>query len=930
MSRPRLALVAGLAWRLARGHRRRLLLVVLLVAIGVAARVCVAALAEETARSVAHEARGLLGADLEVAGNQPLDAERLALVMRLMPPGSRTAREETLLTMARSDAPMHLHLVELHGISQEHPLGGRTVLADAHGRELPLDCLWQGGPGVAMPRTALDELGLALGDHVHLGGLVLPVRAELSEDPGMGSNPFVAGPRVLVPAEALAGSSLVGAGARVRYQLLVACPDTRQGQRLAEALRSAWHMERRLNAGFPGRIDSETGIQVRSASESQESLSRFFILLGDFLGLAGLASLLRGGVGVAGVMRAAVAGRLESAAVLQVLGAPPTSVQLLFAIQALALGALGGLVGALIGSLAENLVVWLLRTLLPVVVPFSLHPLVMAEGVALGALTAGFFAWLPILELGSLRPLAILRGDGAPAASRLAVLLLLASGFAVFALVAGMDAHSYSVGAILVGGLGLGAVLLRGLAALALPLLGRIRFGPVGLRMALGNLGRPGFRAGDAVMAIGMSALLLSSTACRESSIAQEFSAGSQLGRPSLFCIDIQVDQREDFRDTVHNAIGAEPRLAPMIIARLRAVVRPHLAGTAAPAAGDPVLPARFRDHEVRLSFRSELSQDERILPGGRWLADDAQHPEISLEEHFAGSLGVHLHDRLRLQVQGPTIEAEVTSLRRVDWLGLRPNFIILVSPSAIRDAPQTWIASIPALPQASRSRLIGIINGRFPTITVLDVADLANRIGSFVDSIGVAVRVVSLTTLLAGLVVLLGIAIATARERQQDAALLQVLGARPGQLLLMLGIEFGLLGGIGAVAGLAGGVALAWMQPGSLIDLPLVIPTLDLVLLAAACVALSAAAGLIACRRAVTAPPLETLREAWGPSGTSTARPYLGGRIRSGTGGGGRATCPGRGRSGRRRSNDGCSWTPHCCRWRWAGGGRRAGPRSR
>jgi len=847
-----------LGWWMARGQRTRMWLLVSCIAVGVAARVCVASFSVEVETSITREARSLLGADLEIGANAPLDEAHRASLTRLLPRGATLEEQTGLATMVVAPFSGNSHLVELHAVEPNHPISGVTVIHGAQGQVLPIDVLFQSQPTAVMTRAGMDLLDVPLGGELVFNHLTVRLVGELDADPGLGANVFALGPRVLMSRANLAKTDLLGYGARVRYSTLITCPNPMQGEALAGMIRRAWRIPEHATQGFAGRVESDNGLIVRTAPESQSAIANFFHTLSDFLSLVSLASLLLGGVGVASVVRAAVAERLDSVATIQVIGASPATVQRLFIGQALVLGLIGGVAGAILGVVAQNLLVWLLAAALPIHVPLSIDPRGMVVGVGLGILTAGFFAWLPVYQVRGLTPLGIMRGEE-PAAARLASVGIAVLGFLVFGLVAAWESGSWVVGPIFVAALVVGAVTLAALARIILPLLARVRVGVFAIRHGLGNLGRAGFHPGSAVVAIGLSALIFGSTQVHQASISHELNPGRQGGLPSLFCLDIQQEQVADFTSLIHAACGADPLLAPQIHGRLRQIIYAE-PGThrAKPSNKDE----EYRGREQNLSYREYLDSEEQVV-AGRWLHDDPDHPEASLERRYAANLGVGLHDTLRFEVQGVMIDAEITSLRNVDWRGIRPNFFILLSPSALKDAPQSYIASVPTLDEATRGRLQTVIASRFPNVSSIDVADVALRISLIIDRITQAVEVMGGFTLAAGLVVLLGIALSTARERQLDAALISVLGGRPRTLVLSLITEFAALGAVGGLVGLGLAVAVGYLQVHEQLNIPISIPYLKLGALWATITAVCAIAGPLGCRKAIMAPPLQALRDA-------------------------------------------------------------------
>jgi putative ABC transport system permease protein len=852
-----------LAWWQARGQTARLWLLIACVALGIAARVGIGTFSHAVERALAREARPLLGGDLEIAGRAPLDADHSADLDRLLPRGARRTAQVGFVSMVAGPEGRS-HLVEVRGVEAGHPLGGRTRALGADGAELPLSALEGPEPAIFAQRELLDLLGLPIGGTLRLGTSEVRVAGVLREDPGMGANPFVLGPRVLIALARARETGLLGPGARARWSTLVACEDPAEGERLAKTLRSRWGLPERGARGFGGRVETPSGIEVRSAAEAQESTARFFRNLGDFLRLVALAALLLGGVGIASMVRGFVVERLESVAALQVLGAAPGRVARIWLLLALGVGLAGGIVGAFAGAAFADLLAWLLAERLPVPLGYGVDPGQMAIGAALGVGAAGLFAALPLLEVGRLSPLAIMRGDATLPRVRLASAGMLVGGLALVAVVAALDSRTWLGGPLFVGVVAVEGLVLYGLARVALPLLARLRPRSFGARHGLSNLARPGFRPAAAAAAIGLATLIVASTLIYQVSLGRELDPGRREAMPSLFAIDLQVDQRDEFAALVRQAAGCDPLLAPVVHARFRGM-EGAVAGThGARERLDAHAAERgewFRNREQNLSWRDELGPDERII-AGTWMHDDPDHPEASLEKSFASSIGATVGSRIAFDIQGVTVEAAVTSIRTVRWAGLKPNFFILLNASALRDAPQTWVASVPALDSEARARLQAGIVSHFPNVTVIDVTEAATRIRGIVDRIIEAVQVMGAFALAAGLVVLLGIGLSTARERRVDAALIAMLGGRPRTLITSLSVEFGALGLLSGLIGLGLAIALGWAQLTLVAELPLAVPWGQLAILAAAVAVICAVAGVLACRRAISAPPLEALRE--------------------------------------------------------------------
>ena len=207
-------------------------------------------------------------------------------------------------------------------------------------------------------------------------------------------------------------------------------------------------------------------------------------------------------------------------------------------------------------------------------------------------------------------------------------------------------------------------------------------------------------------------------------------------------------------------------------------------------------------------------------------------------------------------------MSAEVTSLRRVDWTTFRPNFFVLLTPSALAGAPHTWIASLPVLPPVQRSAFQAALAERFPGAVAFDVSEIVAKVLALIERLAVVIRIIALLALAAGLAVLIGMALATAASRQQDAALLLVLGARRRTLRAAIAAEFTLIGLLAGGLGASLAVAGSWFVVGAVVGLEVSIPWSQLAVLVAAVAGGCALTGAWACRSAWRVEPLAVLRE--------------------------------------------------------------------
>jgi putative ABC transport system permease protein len=840
-----------LAWRLARGQSGRIGLLIICMALGICARVCLGSLSSALDQALIAEARPLLGADIEISANEPLSAEQREIINQWLPSGATSTSCVRFTTMAFAPSTNQARTVEVRAVAPGYPLHGVVSTSVGSIADLQND-----EPRVFVQQELLTQFSLRLGESIRLGTQLFRIVGVVTNEPGMGMNPFALGPRVLMAEKHLSTTGLTGFGARTRYSLLIGCAESAVEQTVKN-MRHGLGVEKNNN-------ERGGGLLVRSASGASETVERAYDRIGDFLRIIALAAILLGGVGVASVVRGYVSEQKDAIATLMMLGATPQRVAQVFLLQCLVLGAAGGLFGALLGVILQFIILSLGQAIFtfPAFAVFDVA--VVGGGVLLGIAVAYGFGLIAVAELHGLQPAAVLRSDQQTFSRTLrlwltcAGVILAAMGLAVY------EARSWIIGPVIVGVLVLGAGMTALVGAQLLKLPARLMRGGrgeifFGIRHGLRNLTRPGFRPLAAVVAIAAAAHLLATITTYRTSLSADLQGGNTQ-RPGVFCIDIQADQLEEFRSFIQASYQVEPIVSHVVRARLQTINGQEPAAVSGGTReGDR---QRFmRGREQRLSWRTELGPDERIIEGA-FMPENGERIEASLEQRFAGDIGAKMGDILSFDIQGVSLEATVTSIRQVTWVNLRPNFFILLSPHALRDAPGSWVGAIAQLPEQQQRQIVPAMTQKFPGITAFDVAEIGVKLQAMIERISYAVNGLGWFCFAAGIFVLIGIGIGTARARRQDAALLAVLGSGQRTIYASLAAEFGTQAALAGACGIVLGVAHAYIILHYFAQIRAVIPFFELGLLLLVLVIIGIVAGFISCRQVFRVRPLIILRE--------------------------------------------------------------------
>ena len=838
-----LRFAVGMALRETRAGWRHAVTLLTCVALGVASLVSVGSLAAELQRTLAREAKTLLGGDVEVRAPRAVPASVTDALERLRMAGALTVHIRTLVGMARS-VDGASQLVEVKAVAGRYPLYGRLETRPVR----PLAELLS-GDGALVEDALMTRLGLRVGDRFALGDVTVSVRGVLVKEPDRPTTLVNLGPRVLIDTATLDRTGLVTFGSRVRHRWLLRLPGTLTPAQARATLAAA---------------AEDPSIRVSAYDEAQPGLKKFLDQLRVYLGLVGMVTLLVGGVGVAASMATFMRRRRPVVAILKCLGAESRLLLVTYVVQTGLIGLAGGLLGMVIGVALLPALVAVTRGIVPFAITGEPDPATMARGVAMAVAVTLLCALWPLLRVRDVRPAEVLREEVAPRQrGRRPWLVAMAIATALAAL-ATWQAGSWKIGGIFVGAALVALVLLallgRGLVtvARALP-----RRGALAWRHGLAGLLRPGGQVAGIVVALGVGVMLLEAVALLEGSLDARLDYERRRETPSFFFVDVQPDQVGEFDRVVRERSGVTPRLMSVVRARLAAVgdqpvTRELVDRRRAERPGDEPF---FFVREYALTTAETPSEGDRIVAGRWWTPEEARaHPRVSVEEEMARSLGVTVGSTLAFDVQGVRVDAEVTSIRHVDWQSFTMNFFAILSQGALDGAPATWVATA-RVPAELETRLQDEVVQAFPNVTALPVRDVLERVSGLLAQIAFAIRAIASFSIGAGLVVMVAALAATRAQRLYESVILRTLGATRAAVARAFAVEYACLGAVAGLGGTALAALIAWVVLRYLMDTPSDFSPLTLVAGVALTVLLSIAVGFLTTWRLLGQKPLPVLR---------------------------------------------------------------------
>lgn len=839
-----------MAWRETRGAWRHFLYFFVCIAVGVGALVGVSLFAAHVDRAVTKEARGLLGGDLEIRSSHPLGDKGRDVLLSLGERGITTTRVSELVAMAaRTEggalSGQRTQIVELKAVESSYPFYGILRLEPQQSLDHllhpdPAACKEPSCLGAVVQESLLLRMGVAVGDRLKIGRATFLITGLVRTEPDRMANAFSLGPRVLISHDGLRASELIKPGSRVRERQLLRLP---AGLALEP-----------LRAELRGRLAAEN-VRVSGYRDAQPQLKQFLEQLSRYLGLIGLTALFIGGLGVAMSIQAFLQEKLKTIAVLKTVGADSATIVRTYVVQALGLGFLGSLAGMLLG-------IGLQRVLPPLLAGVFVSDLLdqlggsvelssasigpLLKGGALGLLTTLLFTLWPLLRIREIKPAAIFRRDVESAPSDVAAQTLswrarwglddrlnLLTAVAIVAGLGGLSiwqAGSWKVGGLFMGGLILAVALLFGCARALVGGLRRLpRPASLSLRYAMGNIARPGGHTAGTLVAIGMSVIVIVTVALVEQALLHQVGETRPVDAPTFFFIDVQPDQQEGFGKLVRAQTGGRsPELTPLVRSRLHAVN------------GEPVKFEEEREQEERreegkderrrqwylsreyvLTFLEALPKGNEIVRGAWWKPGQVfPGPQVSVEEEAAKSLGLEIGSTMEFDIQGATIAAEVSSIRKVEWGNFSTNFYLILSPGSLDGAPVTYVATI-NVPPEQEVPLQQAVVASFPNVSAIHVGDVLDNFARVLDRLALAIRAVAVFCVVTGGLVMAAALAATRYRRLYESVILKALGATRGLIARTFAAEYALLGLVGGMMAIGLSSALSWLVLTYIFELP-------------------------------------------------------------------------------------------------------------
>lgn len=734
---------------------------ILNLAIGLSGFVIVDSIKGSLIQESLGKAKSMLGADLAIRGRREISDQELKKVRALLGQSYKEAETWEFYTMARSAKANRLIHVKALGVG--FPFYGAMELEGAGfysgGSSLPLE----GKNHAWAAEDILVQFGIAEGDELKVGDLNFEIRDRVNPESLGVTRGFNFAPSLVIALSQIKKSEMISKGSTITYTRF-------------------FKTENPIDKKAIESIFDDASIDILTPENANEQMTRLTAYLTDFLAIAGLSALALSIVGLGFLLRSFFVRKIKEVGILTSLGMRREQTLTIYWMEIV----ICALFGLMIASGFAYALLPIFKTVIKNVpgaflptVTINLRAIVITGGISI--LLSTLLSW-PLLQALRVAKVQSLFGGNSIEiktswfdSAKMGTLLL-----GVFYGLSVWQSRSFKIGSTFFFALIGVALIILILAYFFNKSINQIKTRNWTFKHALLRISRKPDQSVIIFVALGLASLIYNLMPQIRYGIAQEIRS-DRSNLPGLFMFDVQDEQIGGVRTLLEEEGVKVQSELPMVRARVSLVNNvPFEKSTESGSftTREDEEEARFRNRGFNLTYKDDDLLKSQIVQGRPFASKIGDVAEISVEERFADRLGIKIGDSLEFDIQSIPLQTKVVSLRKVQWTSFQPNFFIVVQPGFLEEAPKSWILATAPLDAIDKIRVQNSIVDRFANISMVDVKSTAERILDMVDQILFAIRLMTLLSLFAALVVIVAIQIESISQRLAEYNLMKVLGA--------------------------------------------------------------------------------------------------------------------------------------------------------
>ncbi|MBL7546224.1 MAG: hypothetical protein JNL11_20555 [Bdellovibrionaceae bacterium] len=733
---------------------------------------------EENAKA---NSKQILSADLAISSRKKIpDSEITKTENYLAKNKINYTRTKVTEFFAMVTSGTRSHLVLVKAIDNLYPLYGELILTRStiqnHSPKPIFD-----GPSIWAYSELQGILGVEIGSTLKLGSLDLKVDDFITKDATQTFRLASLAPRIFIDSTWLEKSKLITFGSTFTEAYLYKF-DTD----------SAANIQKDLFA-----LINDPAIQIDTPTTASEDSARQLGFLTDFLNLVALVAILLAGLGASYLYQVFARKKVKDFAIFKILGLSYVSLVKIYILQLIVLSFLVCVV-SYIGSLSFlPFLQWILSSLVTQTLDVQIPVYVVGLTLALTFIASLIVVGPSIQALNKVPPGLLFKDDNNEIFKSSKnifsfVVALCLMGFLTLLLTRSLMMTSIFI--ISIAGL---AALFYAVGNGIIFLLGKLPIRFWVYKYAIKSLQRRKSTSLVLFSTIGTAILLLNLLPQLKHSLKDEFLTKGNSQLPSLFLFDIQDEQIDPLRTLIKQNNKDISQLSPIVrsrIIKINDTPYERKVDFSAFKTREEERDARSRNRGVNLTYRDHLSSSETLTDGIPLSEYKGELPGLSLEERYAGRMGIKLGDIIEFDIQGVEIKGKVINFRKVKWASFQPNFFISFGSGVLDDAPKTSIGIVNGLNDAEVASIISQVTKNLPNVSVIDVRQLIKDLLRVSDQMTLSLELMAYLSLITGFIVLISLISIQLQDRRWEINLFKILGSPNSSINLNLLFEYGVV----------------------------------------------------------------------------------------------------------------------------------------
>ncbi|MFW6710976.1 ABC transporter permease [Acinetobacter pittii] len=710
---------------------------------------------DQVKNAVSLQASQMLGADLVLSNNEPIEQQWKKKVEQL---GLKQTNVTLFSSMAHTQD--QFVMVNVKAIEPLFPLKGQLEI-EPSAKAIQSGEVW-------LSQRAADLLKVKLGDTVSIADGTFRFSGVIVRDSNqeLGFSGF--SPTVIIHQADIAKTHAIQTGSRIDYRLLMA-GSPEQVQSFSKQFKQQHQPSK--------DVDETAGLRLRDASESNSRLLRPLENLDTFLQLANILTILLCGIAIALTSQRYVQQNQDHIALIRCLGA--SKFQILWAYIGLLciVSAISIVLGSLLGLIMGFGLLQLMLQLIPQlelsfsVVPLLIGPLPIAIFTSVIVLL-GFI--LPsIWELLNTPPIRVIREQAKSRKSLFFMFFAGISSLIVFSLVL---SENLMLSIMVLTAIIVLCILLYTVVWLLLRSLKK-------LKNRLSFYIRSPSQSALQITALALGLSLITVLSVLRTDLLERWQQQLPEGTPNQFVYGLPPFDLKAFEQQLKQNGWQSTPLYPNIRGRL-------LAKNDVPFSEEAIKQNNSLRRELNLT-QSNLLPNDNVITNGQ--AQFNGVGQVSVESKTAESLGIQIGDKLTFSLPEGNLQAKVVNFRSVEWESFSPNFFFIFSPKTLDENAGSYLGSF-YVPKQDQPKMINIIQ-QFSNTVFIDVDRILDEVKRLMNVLVKIVTVLAALVGFSGILVLIACLNLLMDERRREVALLRSFGLSKNKMKQMLSFEIGFLG---------------------------------------------------------------------------------------------------------------------------------------